>query len=162
MCTIYLGQGTVYVRLTTHPISVSLDKTPNVSTLCMDARTLSHWTRCPIACRVPLTMRYPELGILDFVSDTYASSSSSVKILKSPLTDGLSSFIRRNSVVRDTPINRAIPGTEYPSSRSWQRRSSDIMSLGRPTLNSTYAASGSCRLHWCSKLCSSVTLSMIS
>ncbi len=118
ICISDLGPGTEYVLRTTHRNSDILDTIPAVSTLCIDARTLCHCTRCPCARSSPNIIRYPACGLLAWMSDTRASSSSSVKSLYRSLTENPQSFIRLCSVHLETPTKFAMHFTDRPRLRS--------------------------------------------
>ena len=150
ICTRYLGHGTEYVRLITHPSWVILDSIPTLSTRCIDAFTRSHWSRCPCAFRVPFTNLYPACGILSFISETRSSTSASVMALYIPLTERLLSAILLYSVAREIPTKLAIVTTGSPSSSRCLRYSTHIVIFGRPhplCMSSWTGVGGRC---WCS------------
>lgn len=93
MCCRKCGPWTQYLRRTTQPILVILDKMPSVSTLCMEALSLVHCIWWPSASSHPLTIWYPAWGSLDLMALTSVSRASSVMVEYRLLTDILCSCI---------------------------------------------------------------------
>ncbi|CAM4611246.1 unnamed protein product [Leuciscus chuanchicus] len=116
-----------YLLREIHLKLVILERTPTLSTRCMDTHT--HTPYPTVLCApapVPRNIRYPASGMEFLTSVTRASRSSSVHVLYKALTDTLYSFFLLISAARDTPSKFAIDWVGSPSSMRWVRLVAEI------------------------------------
>lgn len=124
---------------------------------CIEALILAHCTWCPSALGHPLTIWYPEWGILDLMALTSRSRASSDMVEYRLLTDILYSCILLLMVLLETPRMSAKRVAVRPSGRRLWRWSSATWSLKSPwgpILLTTEIEDGGV-FHRCNKLLSS-------
>lgn len=149
-----------------HPRFSVRDRTPQVSTRCMDALTRSYCTLSPLVCNRAFTIRYPEWGCLDTISLTHWSNSSLDKVLYCVLTDRFNSFIRLYRVLLEIPKSLPIEDAGKLISIRCCRWSGHTTILWRPAgpcSNSTTLVCPLClSFSWFIRFCSSANAFRIS